>query len=324
MYQDKSMRATVEHAKLIKIVIVGVGSVGSATAYTLILSGIVNDLVLIDVNREKAEGESMDLNHAAPSWASARAGNYSDCKDADIFIITCGVSQTNGQTRMDLAAKNTDIMRDVVSNVAQNAPDTILLIATNPVDVLTYVSYEASGFPLHRVIGSGTVLDTARFKHILGNHFKVPSNTVEACVIGEHGDSSVAAWSLTNIKGMKLREYCEKSNQKFDEEAFQKVFEQTRDAAYDIIKRKGCTSYGIAAGLLRIVRAILANEDHVLPVSTVGAHFGIDHVALSVPTKLNRGGAYPAGALTINEREMELARKSAEKIKSVLDKVFIK
>lgn len=318
---EENQEATV--AGPVKIVVIGVGSVGSATAYTLLLSGIVNEIVLIDVNKDKAEGESMDLNHAAPSITKSRAGDYADCAGAAIVIVTCGINQKHGQTRMDLAAKNAKIMQDIIPNVAKYAPDTILLIATNPVDVLTYISYKASGFPLNRVIGSGTVLDTARFKYILGDHFKISSDSIDACVIGEHGDSGVPVWSLTNIDGMKLRDYCEKSKQDFDEEAFQKIFEQTRDAAYDIIKRKGYTSYGIAAGLLRIVKAILEDTDSVLTVSTVGDYFGVEQIAISVPTRLNKSGAHQTAELTLDENEIELMKKSAGEIKSVLKNLNI-
>ncbi|SCU81177.1 LADA_0B11606g1_1 [Lachancea dasiensis] len=302
----------------VKVVIIGVGSVGSATAYTLLLSKIVSEIVLIDVNKDKAEGESMDLNHAASSTTKSRAGDFPDCAGAAIVIVTCGINQKNGQTRMDLAAKNAAIMQEIVPNVAQHAPDSIILIATNPVDVLTYVSYKASGFPSSRVFGSGTVLDTARFKYILGEHFQIPSESVDACVIGEHGDSGVPVWSLTNIDGMKLREYCEARNHNYDEEVFHKIFEQTRNAAYDIIKRKGYTSYGIAAGLLRIVKAILGDTNAVLTVSTVGDYYGVEDIAISVPTRLDKDGVHPASEISLNQKELGLMKKSADQIKSAL------
>lgn len=323
MFQDTKSQAVRTDAKTVKVVVVGVGSVGSATAYTLLLSGIVSEIVLIDVNKDKAEGESMDLNHAAPSNTRSRAGDYPDCAGAAIVIVTCGINQKNGQTRMDLAAKNANIMLEIIPNVAKYAPDTILLIATNPVDVLTYISYKASGFPLSRVIGSGTVLDTARFKYILGEHFKISSDSIDACVIGEHGDSGVPVWSLTNIDGMKLRDYCEKANHIFDQNAFHRIFEQTRDAAYDIIKRKGYTSYGIAAGLLRIVKAIIEDTGSTLTVSTVGDYFGVEQIAISVPTKLNKSGAHQVAELSLDEKEIELMEKSASQIKSVIEHLEI-
>ncbi|SCU98919.1 LANO_0F00188g1_1 [Lachancea nothofagi CBS 11611] len=318
MAQDKKIPNVRTGTNLVKIVVVGVGSVGSATAYTLLLSGVVSEIVLIDINKEKAEGESMDLNHAAPSTTRSRAGDYSDCAGAEIVIVTCGINQKHGQTRMDLAAKNAKIMQDIIPNVAKYAPDTILLIATNPVDVLTYVSYRASGFPLNRVIGSGTVLDTARFKYILGEHFDIASESIDACVVGEHGDSGVPVWSLTSIDGLKLRDYCEKKNHNFDQDTFHKIFEQTRDAAYDIIKRKGYTSYGIAAGLLRIVKAILDDTNSTLTVSTVGDYYGVKQIALSVPIKLNKTGAHQADELSLDEKETVLMKKSAGQIKSAL------
>ncbi|SCU90345.1 LAMI_0E01662g1_1 [Lachancea mirantina] len=305
-------------SKGVKIVVIGVGSVGSATAYTLLLSGIVSEIVLIDVNKDKAEGESMDLNHAASSDTKSRAGDYPDCADAAIVIVTCGINQKHGQTRMDLAAKNAAIMQDIIPNVAKYAPDTILLIATNPVDVLTYVSYKASGFPLNRVLGSGTVLDTARLKYILGEHFDISPDSVDACVIGEHGDSGVPVWSLTSIDGMKLRDYCESKNHSHDDAIYHKIFEQTRDAAYDIIKRKGYTSYGIAAGLLRIVKAILGDTNTKLTVSTVGDYYGVENIAISVPMKLNKSGVHPTDQIPLDEKETELMKKSSRQIKSAL------
>ncbi|SCU89944.1 LAFA_0E22034g1_1 [Lachancea sp. 'fantastica'] len=304
--------------KAVKIVVIGVGSVGSATAYTLLLSGIVSEIVLIDVNKDKAEGESMDLNHAAPSTTKSRAGDYSDCAGAAIVVVTCGINQKHGQTRMDLAAKNAGIMLEIIPQVAKYAPDTILLIATNPVDVLTYVSYKASKFPLSRVIGSGTVLDTARLKYILGEHFGISSDSVDACVVGEHGDSGVPVWSLTSIDGLKLRDYCEQKNHNYDEATFHRIFEQTRDAAYDIIKRKGYTSYGIAAGILRIVKAILGDTGAALTVSTVGDYYGEQQIALSVPTRLNKQGANEVLGVSLDEKETQLMQKSAGQIKSAL------
>lgn len=311
--------STIKKVNPVKVAVVGVGSVGSTTAYTLLFSEMISEVVLIDINTHKAEGESMDLNHAAPSTTGSvvYVGDYSDCADAAIVIITGGANQKPGQTRMDLAATNARILQSIIPKIVEYAPKTILLIATNPVDVLTYVSYKASGFPLNRVIGSGTLLDSARLKYHLSQHFKTSSKNVDAFIVGEHGDSSLPVWSHAKISGIRLRDYCEQSQQAYDHELFHQMFEKTRNAAYDIIERKGYTAYGIAAGILRIVETILKDGGSPLTVSTVGNYFGIEQVALSVPTKLNRNGAHSPVDLSFDIKEIELIKKSALQIKSV-------
>ncbi|CUS22783.1 LAQU0S06e05908g1_1 [Lachancea quebecensis] len=303
----------------VKVAVVGVGSVGSTTAYTLLFSDMISEVVLIDINRHKAEGESMDLNHAAPSTTGSvvYVGDYSDCADAAIVIITGGANQKPGETRMDLAVTNARILQKIIPEIVRYAPNTILLIATNPVDVLTYVSYKVSGFPLNRVIGSGTLLDSARLRYHLSQHFNTSSKNVDAFIVGEHGDSSLPVWSHARISGISLRDYCEQSQQIYDHKLFHQMYEKTRSAAYDIIERKGYTAYGIAAGILRIVETILKDGGSPLTVSIVGNYFGIEQVALSVPTKLNRNGAYSPVELSFDIKEIELIKKSALQIKSV-------
>lgn len=314
---------TKNNMKPAKVAVVGVGSVGSTTAYTLLLSGIVAEIVLIDINKDKAEGETMDLNHAAPltSESQVRLGSYADCADAAIVIITGGANQKPGQSRMDLVAKNAKIMEQIIPNVVQNAPDTILLLATNPVDVLTYIAYKISGFPPERVIGSGTLLDSVRLRYNLGQYFGVASTSVNAFIVGEHGDSEVPAWSLASIAGMRLSDFCKESDQKFDRDALRKIYEETRDAAGNIIQRKGYTAYGIAAGLTHIVKAILRDEGSLLSVSTVGEYFGEKDVALSIPTKVGRGGAQHVANILLQEQELAEIRKSAHSIKTACNKV---
>lgn len=303
------------------IAIVGVGSVGATTAYTLQLSGMVADIVLIDINKDKAEGEFMDLNHAAPmtTETQVRVGDYPDCADAAIVIITGGANQKPGQTRMELAAKNAKIMEEIIPNVVKYAPDTILLIATNPVDVLTYASYKLSGFPASRIIGSGTLLDSTRLRCNIGRYYGISSDSVEASIIGEHGDSELAVWSRATIAGMSLAEFSAATQQKYDKESLHKIFEHTRDAAYNIIKRKGYTAYGIAAALTRIVEAILRDEGSLLTVSIVGNYYGVKDVALSVPTKVGRDGAHHIMDLILNQDETDRMKSSAKKIRSACE-----
>lgn len=220
-----------------KIAIVGVGSVGSTTAYTLLLSGMVAEIVLIDINKEKAEGESMDLNHAAPltSESQVRLGDWADCADAAVVIITGGANQKPGQSRMDLVAKNAKIMEQIVPNVAKNAPDTIILLATNPVDVLTYIAYKMSGFSPERVIGSATLVDSARLRYNLGQYLGVAFTNVKAFIVGEHCNNQVRACSCTSIAEMQLSNFCNESDRKFDKDALHKIYEETRDASGNII-----------------------------------------------------------------------------------------
>lgn len=308
--------------KPVKISIIGVGAVGSTTAYTLLLSGMAAEIVLIDINERKAEGESMDLNHAAPLTNEAKiyVGDYADLAGSSIVIITGGANQKPGQTRMELVAINAKIIEGIVPKISENAPDSILLVATNPVDVLTYISYKLSGFPANRVIGSGTIIDTARFKYLLGKHFKIDPDSINAYIIGEHGDSELAVWSLANIAGLRLRDYCKQSNQEYDEKAMQEIFEKTKNAAYDIINRKGFTAYGIASGLTRIVEAILRDEGTLITVSTVDEYCG-EEVALSIPAQVGRSGAKHIFKMLLDAKEEDQLKASGKNIKSVATKL---
>jgi L-lactate dehydrogenase len=254
----------------VKIAIVGAGHVGATTAYALLLSGLAAEIVLVDINRTKAEGEAMDLNHAVPFSHPTRvsAGNYADCSGAAITIIAAGTNQQPGGTRLDLARQNASIFREIVPQVAPHVAYGILVIATDPVDVLTYASLKLSGFPPNRVIGSGTILDTARFRYLLGHHFGIDPQSVHAYIIGEHGDREVTVWSLANIAGIRLREFCQHEGLAYDEREMQAVFRQTRDAADEIVRRKGATYYAVATGLVRIVEAILRDENTLLTVSS--------------------------------------------------------
>lgn len=246
----------------------------------------------------------MDLNHAAPLTAecTVKTGDYASCADAAVVIITGGADQQSGQSRMDLVSQNVKIMKDIIPNVAKNAPNTIILMATNPVDVLTYVALKLSSFPKERLIGSGTVLDYARLQYKLGQYFGISSKSVDAYVIGEHGDSELAPWSVAAIAGMRLPDYCRHAKRDFDVAALDGILDDTRSAAVDIIDRKGCTNYGIAAGLLRILKAILRDESALLTVTTVADHFDMHQVPFSVPTEVDRKGAHHVGDILLNEK----------------------
>ncbi|OQV10383.1 hypothetical protein CLAIMM_14395 [Cladophialophora immunda] len=310
----------IHHLKPVKVAVVGVGNVGSSTAYGLLLSGLAAEIVLVDSNQKKAEGEAMDLNHAVPfsHQTHIRCGEYADCANASIVIITAGLNQKPGQTRMDLVQSNVTIFQELVPRIVQYAPETILVVATNPVDVLTYTTWKLSGFPIHRVIGSGTTLDTARFRFELGKFYEIDPQSVHADIIGEHGDSELPVWSLASISGMHLKDYCQQSSLEYDNDAMRQCFLATKNAAYDIIQRKGWTDKGVATGLVRIVETILRDEDTLLTVSTVRNYPEIGYTAFSVPSKVTRDGAFQTFELQLDAEETEQLRKSAESISSVI------
>ncbi|KAL2168891.1 hypothetical protein VTG60DRAFT_6726 [Thermothelomyces hinnuleus] len=305
--------------KSIKIVIVGAGSVGVTTAYALLLDRLAADIVLIDIDKNRAMGEVMDLSHAAHfAQARVRVGDYEDCAHAAAVIVTAGVNQKPGQTRLDLVKTNYALFRDVVPRIAHHAPDTILVVATNPVDVLTHAAHHLSGFPLERVIGSGTAMDTTRFRHELGKHFGVNPRNVHAMIVGEHGDSQLPVWSLATICGMRLRDYCKAAGMEHDEAALEACARRTREAAYEIIQRKGKTNYGVASVLVSILQPIVTDSDAIMTVSRVGTYAGVEDVALSMPCKLNRHGAYQDVPLLLSESEEAALRESALSIKEIL------
>jgi L-lactate dehydrogenase len=297
-----------------RVVVAGVGNVGATFAYALLLSGLASEIVLIDANRARAEGEAMDLNHTVPFTHPTRiwAGDYPDCSGAAVTVLAAGASQKPGETRLDLVQKNTAIWRAIIPEVVKHNPSGILLIATNPVDVLTYAAWRLSGLPARRVIGSGTVLDTSRFRYLLSQHFGVDAHSVHAYIIGEHGDSEVPVWSLANIAGMRLPEFCHAQQRPNDPLAMEEIFRQTRDAAYRIIERKGSTYYAVAAGLMRITQAILRNQSTVLSVSSlIDDYYGIRDVCFSLPTVIDRGGVESVLRLELGEEEIEKLQRSA-------------
>jgi L-lactate dehydrogenase len=303
--------------QLIKIAIIGTGRVGASCAYALQLRGLASEIVLINANRQRAEGEAMDINHGSQFTNPVRvwAGDYRDCRDADIVVLAAGSSQKPGDTRLDLLRNNAAILERTLAPALKYMKETILVVAANPVDVLTYLTWQMTGLSSHQVIGSGTILDTARFRFLLGQHFEVETHSIHAFIIGEHGDSQVPVWSLANIAGMRLDEYSRLNGKPLDGSLQEKIAENTRCAAYEIIRRKGATYYAIAAGLVRIIEAIVRDENSVLTVSgVVNGRHGLNDVALSLPSVINRQGIAKILELPLsNEEEMDL-KSSAQLI----------
>jgi L-lactate dehydrogenase len=302
-------------SKKTRIVVIGAGAVGSTTAYTLLLRGRMDELVLIDVNQGKAMGDALDMNHGLPflNQATVWAGTYEDCREADIIIITAGAAQRPGESRIDLLKRNVAIFESITDAVLKYNKEGILLIASNPVDIMSYFTWKKSGWPVNRVIGSGTLLDSARFRYLLGEKLNIDPRSVHAHIIGEHGDSELPLWSLANVAGTELN---------ISEADKQEIFTSTRDAAYKIIEAKGATYYAIALALDRICTAILRNEASVLNVSTlVKDYHGISDVYLGVPCVVDRTGVREVLPLTISNEEKALLHKSAEKLKGLIESI---
>jgi len=298
-----------------KITIIGSGKVGTTFAYALLLSGQVGEIVLIDVDKRRTEGEVMDLNDAVPLSHPTRIiqGDYPDCAGADVVVITAGASQKPGETRLDLLKRNTAIFAGIIPQILRHNPQPLILNATNPVDILSYATWKLSGLPAQRVIGSGTILDTARFRAALSQRFNLDARSVHAYIIGEHGDSEVAVWSSANIAGIPLVDYCREVKGEVCKEDRVRISEQVRDAAYEIISRKGATFYAVAVGLLRIVESILRDQHSVLSVSNlVPGYYGIEDVYLSLPSVVGRGGVERILPITLDEAEQAALRRSAE------------
>ena len=301
-----------------KLVVVGDGAVGSTTAYTIMLGGLFSEIVIIDINREKAEGDALDIAHgvALVKPVKVYAGDYRDCKDADIVIITAGVGQAPGETRLDLLKRNVSVMKIITESIMQHAPkDVILLTVTNPVDVLTYVTYKVSDLPKNQVLGSGTVLDTSRLKYLISRKTGIDARNCHTYIIGEHGDSEVAAWSITNIGGMSMHEFCRYTG-KCDVDDLSVMYEDVKNSAYEIINKKGATYYAIAVAVARIVECIAGDENSILTVSSVfSGEYGIDDVALSVPTKVGGDGIEKILEVPFSREEMKGLRNSADTLK---------
>jgi L-lactate dehydrogenase len=307
-----------------KVAIVGVGNVGATLAYGLLITGLATEIVLIDRNFSKAEGEAMDLTHAVPLTKPTRiyAGDYTDTNGAAVTVITAGAAQKPGETRLDLAQKNTNIFKEIIPQIVNSNPDGLILVATNPVDILTYASIKISGLHENRVFGSGTILDTARFRYLLSQRFEVDARSVHAYIIGEHGDSEVPVWSIANIAGMQLSDYCKQNNMGCSSKDLETIFSQTRDAAYQIIERKGATFYAISAGLVRLLEAILRDQSTVLSVSSlIHDFYGIEDVCFSLPTVIDRGGVEKIIKLKLDSEELDGLKNSASVLRETINKL---
>ena len=290
-----------------KIVLVGPGFVGMSMAYSLLNQGGVNELVLIDVVKEKAEGEAMDLSHGmpfAPSKMDIKAGDYSECKDANIVVITAGLNQKPGQTRLELAKENAKIMKDITKQVVDSGFNGTFVIASNPVDLMTYVVYKVSGFPKEKVIGSGTVLDTARLRFLIGEYLQVASKNIHAYIMGEHGDSSFVPWEHAYVGSKKIIDVVKEQGK--DLKDLDKIYEDVQQAAYEIINKKKATYYGIGIALTRLIKAILDDENAIMPISMYqNGEYGHTGMFIGVPAIINRNGIKEMVKLNLEPKVQE-------------------
>ena len=307
-----------------KAVMVGCGFVGSASVFSLMQSGLFSEIVMIDADKEKAKGEAMDISHGIPFAKHMKiyAGDYYDVKDAGMVIITAGANQKPNETRLDLVQKNVAIFKQIIPAIMQQGFDGIILVVANPVDVLTYVAQKLSGLPANRVIGSGTVLDTARLKHALGEHLEVDSRSVHAFIIGEHGDSEIAAWSSANVSGIPINDFCEMRGHYQHEKSTQEIAEAVKNSAYNIIQRKHATYYGVAMAVKRICEVIVRDEKSILPVSALmeGEH-GIEDVVLSMPCVVGKDGIETKVPFKLNEEEEQKLLYSANVLKEIISTI---
>lgn len=304
-----------------KIAVVGAGRVGSTFAYTLATSGLVHQIVLIDADRERAQGEAMDIAHAMPFHVpvSVVSGGFADAAGAAVTVIAAGTAQRDGETRPQLACRNAALLRGIVAEVVRANPEGLLLIATNPVDALTYVALRLSGLPPAKVFGSGTVLDTARLRAELSAHYGVDARNVHAYVLGEHGDSELVAWSSANLANIQLHEYCRRTGVSCTSRDMTAIGARVRGAAYEIIRRKGATNFGIATALTRIIEAVVRDEASVLTVSAlVDGHYGISGVCLSLPAIVDRSGVRRVLAIPLSEEETAGLRDSATAVRATV------
>lgn len=303
-----------------KAAMIGCGFVGSASAFALMQSGLFSELVLIDANHDKTEGEAMDIAHGLPFAGQMKiyAGDYDDIVDAAVIIVTAGAAQKPGETRLDLVNKNVNIFKSIIPEIAKRNYKGILLIVANPVDILTYTAVKLSGLPENRVIGSGTVLDTARLKYALGEHLEVDSRSVHSFIIGEHGDSEIVAWSSTNVSGIPVNDFCELRGHFNHEEAMHRIADDVKNSAYDIIEKKGATYYGIAMSVKRICECIMRDEKSILPISSMmHGEYGISDICLSMPTVVGREGVETRVPIQLNEQEESALSASAEQLSKV-------
>lgn len=305
-----------------KAAIVGCGFVGASSAFALMQSGLFSELALIDADPARAEGEALDISHGLPFAKPMEiyAGTYDDAADAAVIIITAGAAQKPGETRLELVKKNVAIMKSIMDELRPRRCQGVLLVVANPVDILTQTAQRYSGMPENRVIGSGTVLDTARLKYLLGQHLQVDSRSVHAFIIGEHGDSEIAAWSSANVSGVPLHDFCEMRGHFQHEKAMHEIAESVKNSAYEIIARKHATYYGVAMAVKRICEAIVRDEKSILPISSVlHGQCGIEGVALSLPAVVGKDGLEGHVPIPLSQAEQQALRLSAQKLKAIAD-----
>lgn len=310
-----------------KVILVGDGAVGSSYAFSLVNQGIAQELGIVDIFKEKTQGDAEDLSHALAFTSPKKiySADYSDAHDADLVVLTSGAPQKPGETRLDLVEKNLRITKQVVTEIVASGFDGIFLVAANPVDILTYATWKFSGFPKERVIGSGTSLDSARFRQALAEKLDIDARSVHAYIMGEHGDSEFAVWSHANVAGVNLEEFL-KDSRGVKEEELVELFESVRDAAYSIIEKKGATFYGIAVALARITKAILDNENAVLPLSTFqeGQYEGVEGLYIGQPAIVGDKGIVRPVNIPLNDAELQKMQASAKQLKTILDEAFSK
>lgn len=307
-----------------KIMIVGNGAVGSSYAFALVTQNIAQEIGIIDIDTDKAEGDAIDLSHALAFTSPKKiyAASYRDCRDADMVVITAGAAQKPGETRLDLVHKNLAIFKSIVDNVVASGFDGIFLIATNPVDILTYATWKFSGFPQHKVIGSGTSLDSARFRQTIAELIGVDARNVHGYILGEHGDTEFPVWSHANIAGLQIYEWV-KDHPEVDEEELVNIFFKVRDAAYTIIDKKGATFYGIAVALTRITKAILNDEHAVLPLSVyLNGEYGLHDLYIGAPAVINRQGVQHVIEIPLTDAEQEKFDLSATRLKEIMNEAL--
>ena len=300
-----------------KCAIIGAGGVGSTTAFTLVQSGLFNEIVIIDVNKNKAEGEALDIAHGIQftNPVNIYSGDYKDLADAYLVIVTAGANQMPGETRIDLINKNASIFKKIIPSITEYNKDCILLIVSNPVDILTMLALELSGFPKERVLGSGTVLDTSRLRYLLSKKLEVDSKNIHAFIIGEHGDSELAVWSNADIAGVHIEDYCKNISDSCDID-LEEILNEVRGSAYNIIEKKGSTFYGVAMAVKRIAQAIIRDEYSILPVSHfLNGEYGIENVCLGIPSLICREGVKKIIPINLNEKEKTYLTESANTLK---------
>jgi len=305
-----------------KVVVIGCGFVGAACSFAIMQSGLFSEMVLIDADKAKAEGEALDISHGVPFAKPMKiyAGDYDDIKNASLIIVTAGANQKEGETRLDLVKKNISIFKSIIPEIKKRDYKGILLIVANPVDILTTVAQKLSGMPENRVFGSGTVLDSARLKYELGNHLNVDSRSVHAFIIGEHGDSEIAAWSSVNISGVPLNKFCEMRGHFDHENSMKKIAQDVKNSAYEIISKKRATYFGVAMAVKRICEAIIRDEKSILSVSSMmHGQYGIDGISLSMPAIVGKDGVETLVPIQLNESEVVALQKSAKTLQDIIN-----